>query len=73
MGSEMCIRDSPFNEAVLRQVLENLRRSLSEKPRPAFVMYYMPEFAECFADFPEFREIAASRDWSIFQREDSLT
>ena len=64
---------NPFSDVVLRQVLSNLSDSLKQKPRPIFIMYYMPEFSGAFVDFPEFRKIATSRDWVIFEREESLT
>jgi SAM-dependent methyltransferase len=55
---------NPFREPVLRQVLENLRRSLAQQPRPVLIVYVNPELRSILEEWPELR-IVESADWHV--------
>ena len=53
---------NPFYETVMQKVVSNIRRSLIEDPRPAYVIYMNPECGRLFESSPEFREVERG-DW----------
>jgi len=47
---------NPFGATLMREVLENLSRSLDDKPRRLRIVYASPAHEEVFKAFPRFRE-----------------
>lgn len=60
---------NPFGEATVKVVLDNLRRSLSERPRDTFVIYVNPlrgatrDLIRLVLDADDFASVASGRDW----------
>lgn len=57
---------NPLPEAGLRQMLENLQKSLQATPRPAFVLYHNPELEPVLAASGFLHKIAGTQQYSIF-------
>ena len=57
---------NPLPKAGVIRVLENLTRSLSENPRPVYVIYHNAEWAELFNRHPLFRRIAFDEQYVIY-------
>ncbi len=45
---------NPFDELVLRKVVERIRESLRRYPREAWLIYHWPKHREVIEEFPEF-------------------
>lgn len=58
---------NPFPEAVLRHVLANLRRALTESSTTAHLIYYNPQHADIVADAGYLQKIAGTHQYSIFR------
>lgn len=58
---------NPFPEAVLRCVLANLRRALTENSTTAHLIYYNPQHADVVADAGYLQKIAGTHQYSIFR------
>ena len=58
---------NPFRAPVLRRVQQNLRTSLRERPRPIWVLYYMPVHRVHFDHDPVFRVVDEARDWVAYR------
>jgi len=58
---------NPFSEATLAQVLENLRRSVEQAPRPVYVAYRFTEFEKLLAQSPWLEKIAAAEQWAVYK------
>lgn len=54
-------RFNPFDAAVLKPVVENIRRSLAESPRKIFIVYYNALYADVFRE-RGFREVLRQTD-----------
>jgi SAM-dependent methyltransferase len=50
----------PFAEPVMARVVDNLSRSLRANPRPAIVVYVLPQFVNLWNDTGLFRQIQAN-------------
>jgi SAM-dependent methyltransferase len=46
----------PFGATVMRQVIDNLQRSLSEHPRPVWIVYTLPVFRQMLEERLRFHE-----------------
>src|SRR5258708_6368275 len=57
---------NPFPEAGLRRVIENLERSLREKPRPMYVLYHNPLLEHVLAERKRFRKVGGTHQYSIY-------
>ncbi len=57
---------NPFKEEVMAKVLENIRMSLEESPREAFVLYYNPVCGDLFKK-SFFEEVKVTRLYAVFR------
>ncbi|HZC23517.1 MAG TPA: class I SAM-dependent methyltransferase [Candidatus Binatia bacterium] len=58
---------NPFPEVVLRHVLVNLRRALTESSTTAHLIYYNPQHADVIAEAGYLQKIAGTHRYSIFR------
>lgn len=58
---------NPFPEVVLRHVLANLRRALTESSTTAHLIYYNPQHADVIAEAGYLQKIAGTHQYSIFR------
>jgi SAM-dependent methyltransferase len=58
---------NPFSEATFAQVLENLRRSTEQSPRPIYVAYRFTEFDNLLAQEPWLKKIAGTEQWAVYK------
>jgi hypothetical protein len=58
---------NPLPEAALRAFLENTERSLLEFPRPTFVVYANPIFAQTFSDFRSLQMLGGTHQSLLFR------
>jgi cyclopropane fatty-acyl-phospholipid synthase-like methyltransferase len=58
---------NPFSEATFAQVLENLRRSIEQTPRPFYIAYRFKEFENLLAQSPWLEKIAAAEQWAVYK------
>lgn len=57
---------NPFKPEVLAKVLDNIQKSLEEKPREAFILYYNPVCLELF-NMTAFEEIRVTKRYAVFR------
>jgi len=57
---------NPFPESGLRRVMENLRQSLHDDPRPVFLLYHNPQLEPVLNESVCFTKIAGTHQYSIF-------
>ena len=57
---------NPFPEPVLAAVLDRLRQSLLQNPRPAFLAYRYPEFDSLLQKCGWLRKIAGTEQWAVY-------
>ncbi|HEX3741770.1 MAG TPA: class I SAM-dependent methyltransferase [Terriglobales bacterium] len=58
---------NPLPEPALRAFLENTERSLLEFPRPTFVVYANPIFAQTFSDFRSLQMLGGTHQSLLFR------
>ena len=58
---------NPLPEPGLKKIVENLRASLQQNPRPAYVIYASPLFENVIADSSEFTRIGGTHQYSLFR------
>lgn len=58
---------NPFPAAALQAAAMNMVASVDAKPRPMYVVYHNPEHEKILLEFPEFRKIAGTHQYSIFR------
>ena len=58
---------NPFPEHVLRQVLTNLRQSLQEAPRPAFVIYHNLIYEHTFLENAWLQAVCRTTQFAIYR------
>jgi len=58
---------NPFSEAAFAQVLENLRRSVEESPRPVYIAYRFAEFESLLEQGAWLEKIARTEQWTIYK------
>ena len=59
---------NPFPEPVFAAVMENLRRSIEQGPRPVFVAYRYTEHEKLLAGAGWLKKIAGTEQWAIYAR-----
>jgi len=57
---------NPFPESGLRRVIDNLRQSLREDPRPVYMLYHNPQLEPVLNQSGYFTKIAGTHQYSIF-------
>lgn len=58
---------NPFSESTFAEVLENLRRSLAQTPRPVYIAYRFTEFGKLLAEAPWLKKIAGTEQWAVHE------
>ena len=58
---------NPLPEAGLREMLQNLERSLNEHPRPVFILYSNPLLESAFEVSTRFKKTAATHQYSVYE------
>ncbi|MGB9119786.1 MAG: class I SAM-dependent methyltransferase [Candidatus Angelobacter sp.] len=58
---------NPFSESTFAQVLENLRRSVKQSPRPIYVAYRFTEFENLLAQAEWLEKIVGSEQWAVYR------
>ncbi len=57
---------NPFSESTFAQVLQNLRQSIEQVPRPVYIAYRFTEFERLLAESHWLEEIAGSEQWAVY-------
>ncbi len=57
---------NPFSEPTFAQVLENLRRSVEQTPRPVYIAYRFTEFEDLLAQAEWLEKIAGAEQWAVY-------
>jgi len=58
---------NPFSEATFAQVLENLRQSVEQVPRPVYIAYRFTEFEKLLAQSDWLEKIAGAEQWAVYR------
>jgi SAM-dependent methyltransferase len=58
---------NPFSEPTFAQVLENLRRSIEQSPRPVYVAYRFMEHEKVLAEAGWLEKIAGTEQWAVYK------
>lgn len=58
---------NPFPEPVFAAVLDKLRRSIAESPRPVFLAYRFLEFESLLAECDWLEKIAGEEQWAVYR------
>lgn len=58
---------NPFPATALQKAAVNMIQSFHAHPRPMYVLYHNPEHEKILLEFPEFRKIAGTHQYSIFK------
>ena len=64
---------NPFSEPTFVQVLENLRRSVEQSPRPVFIAYRFTEFENLLAQADWLEKVAGSEQWAVYKNRRNRT
>lgn len=57
---------NPFSEPTFAHVLENLRRSVEQTPRPVYIAYRFTEFENLLAQAEWLEKIAGAEQWAVY-------
>ena len=60
---------NPFSESTFAQVLENLRRSVEQSPRPVYIAYRFPEFEKLLAQAAWLEKVDGTGQWAVYRRD----
>ena len=58
---------NPFSEAAFAQVLENLRCSVEQSPRPVYIAYRFTEFETLLAQSSWLERVASTEQWAVYR------
>jgi len=58
---------NPFSESTFAQVLENLRRSVEQSPRPAYIAYRFTEFENLLAQAAWLEKVEGTEQWAVYR------
>lgn len=58
---------NPFSESTFAQVLESLRRSLEQTPRPVYIAYRFTEFENLLTQAEWLEMIAGNEQWAVYR------
>jgi hypothetical protein len=58
---------NPFSESTFAQILENLRRSIEQAPRPVYIAYRFTEFEHLLARTEWLEKIAGAKQWAVYK------
>jgi hypothetical protein len=57
---------NPFSEPTFAQVLENLRRSVVQTPRPLYIAYRFTEFEKLLSQATWLGKVAGAEQWAVY-------
>jgi hypothetical protein len=57
---------NPFLQSGVQRTIQNLKSSLQQHPRPAYVLYHNPQLEHLLAQETFLRKIARAQQYSIF-------
>lgn len=57
---------NPFSEPAFAHVLQNLRRSVEQTPRPVYIAYRFTEFESLLAQADWLEKIAGAEQWAVY-------
>jgi hypothetical protein len=57
---------NPFSEPTFVMVLENLRRSVEQAPRPLYIAYRFTEFERLLAQAAWLEKVAGAEQWAVY-------
>src|SRR5882724_8050418 len=57
---------NPFSESTFAQILENLRQSIEQAPRPVYIAYRFTEFENLLAQAAWLEKIAGAEQWAVY-------
>ena len=63
----VCFFFNPFEELVMKRVVEQIERSLRILPRAIYILYYNPECNRLFQESKCFAEIKSTKDYRIYK------
>lgn len=58
---------NPFSESTFAQVLQNLRQSIEQVPRPVYIAYRFTEFENLLAQAAWLEKIAGTEQWAVYK------
>jgi SAM-dependent methyltransferase len=58
---------NPFSEPTFAQILENLRRSIEQTPRPVYIAYRFTEFEHLMEQAEWLEKVEASEQWAVYR------
>ena len=58
---------NPFSEPTFAHVLQNLRRSVEQTPRPVYIAYRFTEFEDLLAQAEWLEKIAGAEQWAVYR------
>jgi hypothetical protein len=58
---------NPFSESTFAQVLENLRNSMKQAPRPVYIAYRFTEFEHLLEQAEWLDKVGASEQWVVYK------
>lgn len=58
---------NPLPETGLREMLQNLERSVNRHPRPVFILYSNPLLESTFSGSAHFKKIAGTHQYSLYE------
>ena len=58
---------NPFSEPVFVKVLENLRQSVEQAPRPIYIAYRFTEFEKLLAQVDWLEKISGAEQWAVYR------
>ena len=64
---------NPFSEPTFAQVLESLRLSVEQSPRPMFIAYRFTEFENLLAQADWLEKVAGSEQWAVYKNRGDRT
>jgi predicted RNA methylase len=57
---------NPFSESTFAHVLENLRHSVEQMPRPVYIAYRFTEFEKLLSQADWLERIAGAEQWAVY-------
>jgi hypothetical protein len=58
---------NPFSESTFARVMENLRHSVEQSPRPVYIAYRFTEFEPLLAQTEWLEKIAGAEQWAVYR------
>ena len=58
---------NPFSKSTFAQVLDNLRRSVEQAPRPVYIAYRFTEFESLLGQATWLEKVAGAEQWAVYR------